>query len=140
MGVRSRGRKALLQARFAAEINRRPLPENMESMRDLLKDTELGLGVPLEIEDWVWVTDLGRVVQHNIEEIDSRIEEVMKNWTLKRLNIVTRLILEQALGEMDYFDPPTPAPVAIDEAIELAKVFDSEEAASFVNGILDNLK
>ena len=140
MGVRSRSRKALLQARFAAEINRRPLPENMESMRELLKDTELGLGVPLDIEDWVWVTDLGRVVQHNKEEIDSRIEEVMKNWTLKRLNIVTRLILEQALGEMDYFDPPTPAAVAIDEAIELAKVFDSEEAASFVNGILDNLK
>ncbi len=140
MGVRSRGRKALLQARFAAEINRRPLPDNMESMRELLKDTELGLGVPLEIEDWVWVTDLGRVVQHNREEIDSRIEEVMENWTLDRLNVVTRLILEQALGEMHYFEPPTPVAVAIDEAIELAKAFDSEEAASFVNGILDNLK
>lgn len=140
MGVRSRGRKALLQARFAAEVNMRPLPDNMESMRDLLSDAELGLGVPLEIEDWVWVTDLGRVIQNNREEIDSRIEEVMENWTLDRLNIVTRLILEQALGEMDYFEPPTPAAVAIDEAIELAKAFDSEEAASFVNGILDNLK
>ncbi|MCK4504577.1 MAG: transcription antitermination factor NusB [Candidatus Aegiribacteria sp.] len=140
MGVRSRGRRALLQSRFAAEINRRPLPDNMESMRDLLKDNELGIGVPLEIEDWVWVTDLGRIVQHNREEIDSRIEEVMKNWTLKRLNIVTRLILEQALAEMDYFAPPTPAAVAIDEAIELAKAFDSDEAASFVNGILDKLK
>ncbi|MCD4849096.1 MAG: transcription antitermination factor NusB [Candidatus Aegiribacteria sp.] len=139
MGVRSRGRKALLQARFAAFINKSPFPENMESMRDFLKDTELGIGVPLEIEDWVWVTDLGRVVQNNREEIDSRIEEAMDNWTLDRLNIVTRLILEQALGEMDYFEPPTPAAVAIDEAIELAKVFDSEEAASFVNGVLDNL-
>ena len=140
MGVRSRGRKALIQARFAAEINRRPLPENMEGMRNFLSDTELGIGVPLEIEEWVWITDLGRIVQQNRDEIDSRIEEVMENWTLDRLNIVTRLILEQALGEMDYFEPPTPSAVAINEAIELANAFDSEEAASFVNGVLDNLK
>ncbi len=140
MGVRSRGRKALLQARFAAFINKRPLSENLESMRDFLSDNELGIGVPIEIEDWVWITELGRIVQHNREEIDSRIEEVMENWTLDRLNIVTRLILEQALGEMDYFEPPTPAAVVIDEAIELAKAFESEEAASFVNGVLDHLK
>lgn len=140
MGVRSRGRKALLQARFAAFINKRPLPENLESMRDFLSDNELGIGVPIDIEDWVWVTELGRIVQHNREEIDSRIEEVMENWTLDRLNIVTRLILEQALGEMDYFEPPTPAAIVIDEAVELAKSFESEEAASFVNGVLDHLK
>lgn len=140
MGVRSRGRKALLQARYAAEINKRSLPVNMESMREFLSDVDLGIGVPLEIEDWAWVMDLGRVVQHNRSEIDSRIEDVLENWTLERLSIVTRLILEQALGEMDYFEPPTPAPVAIDEAIELAKAFEGEDTASFVNGILDNLK
>lgn len=113
---------------------------NMESMREFLSDVDLGIGVPLEIEDWAWVMDLGRVVQHNRSEIDSRIEDVLENWTLERLSIVTRLILEQALGEMDYFEPPTPAPVAIDEAIELAKAFEGEDTASFVNGILDNLK
>ena len=102
MGVRSRSRKALLQARYAAEVN-------------------------------------GRSLTVNLEEIDARIEESLENWTLDRLSLVARLILEQALGEIFYSQPPTPIPVVIDEAIELAKAFDTDETAGFVNGVLDTI-
>lgn len=139
MGIRSRGRKALLQARYATEVNSGPLSGNLEDIRQLLADPDLGLGVPMDTEDWNWVSDLARAVHYNRTEIDAKIENALENWTLDRLSLVTRLILEQALGEMYYFQPPTPAPIVIDESIKLAKAFDTDETAGFVNGVLDTI-
>lgn len=139
MGIRSRGRKALLQARYASEANNGSLSANLEDIRLLLEDPDLGMGVPLDTEDWNWVSDLARAVHYNREEIDAKIEDALENWTLDRLSLVTRLILEQALGEMFYFVPPTPAPIVIDESIKLAKAFDTDETAGFVNGVLDSI-
>jgi transcription antitermination protein NusB len=139
MGIRYRGRKALLQARYAAEVNKSSLSANLEDIRLLLEDPDLGLGIPMDTDDWNRVSDLARAVLDNRAEIDSRIEKALENWELDRLSIVTRLILEQALGEMFYFQPPTPIPVVIDESIELAKAFDADETAGFVNGVLDTI-
>jgi N utilization substance protein B len=137
MGIRSRGRRALLQARYAMEVNDASLSANLEDIRQLLADPDLGLGVPMDSEDWNWVSDLARAVHYNKTEIDAKIEDALKNWTLDRLSLVTRLILEQAIGEMYYSEPPTPPPVVIDESINLAKAFDTDETAGFVNGVLD---
>lgn len=137
MGIRSRGRKALLQARYAMEVNSESLSVNLEDIRMLLADPDLGLGVPMESEDWNWVSDLARAIHYNKAEIDAKIEDALKNWTVDRLSLVTRLILEQALGEMYYFQPPTEPPIVIDESINLAKAFDTDETAGFVNGVLD---
>jgi len=139
MGVRSRGRKAVLQVRYADELNHSSLWTNLEDIREFLADSDLGLGAPFELEDWNWVSDLARAVHDNRTRIDEMIEAVLENWTLDRLSLITRLILEQALTEMYYFTPPTPVPVAIDEAIELAKAFDDDETAGFVNSILDSI-
>ncbi|MEN8209360.1 MAG: transcription antitermination factor NusB [Candidatus Fermentibacteria bacterium] len=137
MGVRSRGRKALLQARYATAVNNESISVNLEDIRLLLADPDLGLGVPMDPEDWTWISDLARAVHYNKQEIDEKIEDALKNWTLDRLSLVTRLILEQAIGEMYFSDPPTPPPVVIDESINLAKIFDADETAGFVNGVLD---
>ncbi|MBN2586155.1 MAG: transcription antitermination factor NusB [Candidatus Fermentibacteraceae bacterium] len=139
MGSRNRGRKALLQARFAAEINGRSLSVNLESLRRLLADPELGIGVPLDEEDWNWIASLAESVQDNLPEIRESIGKALENWTLDRLSIVARLILEQALGEMIYQHPPTPAAVVIDESIELARMFETDEVAGLVNGVLDSI-
>ncbi|MCK5116915.1 MAG: transcription antitermination factor NusB [Candidatus Aegiribacteria sp.] len=139
MGIRSRGRKALLQARYAMEVNSGSLSANLEDIRLLLADPDLGLGVPMDSEDWNWVSDLARAVHYNKTEIDAKIEDALKNWTLDRLSLVTRLILEQAVGEMYYSDPPTSPPIVIDESINLAKAFDTDETAGFVNGVLDTI-
>ena len=139
MGIRSRGRKALLQARYAMEVNSESLSTNLEDIRLLLADPDLGLGIPMESEDWHWISDLARAVHYNKTEIDTKIEGALKNWTIDRLSLVTRLILEQALGEMYYFQPPTPPPIVINESINLAKAFDTDETAGFVNGVLDTV-
>jgi len=137
MGIRSRGRKALLQARYAMEVNSESLLVNLEDIRLLLSDSDLGLGVPMDSEDWNWVSNLARAVHYNIAEINTKIEDALENWTLDRLSLVTRLILQQAVGEMYFSEPPTPPPVVIDESINLAKIFDTDETAGFVNGVLD---
>jgi len=74
-------------------------------------------------------------VQENQAELDEKIEQISKNWSLARMSVTDRNILRLALYEMTYVK--TPKPVVINEAIELAKKFGSAESSGFVNGILD---
>ncbi len=66
---------------------------------------------------------------------DKLIEKHAKNWRLDRMAAIDRNILRLAVYELRSGD--TPPKVVLDEAIELAKKFSSEEAASFLNGVLD---
>ncbi len=67
--------------------------------------------------------------------IDPLLETNAKNWRLSRMAVIDRLIMRMALYELLFTD--TPKAVVIDEALELAKKFSGDDAASFVNGILD---
>jgi transcription antitermination protein NusB len=69
------------------------------------------------------------------EMIDQRIERLAPQWPPRRQPGVDRSILRLAVWEMT--NTPTPPKVVIDEAIELAKQFSTEQSASFVNGVLD---
>ena len=73
-----------------------------------------------------------------IPEIDQQIEKEAEGWTIARMGKVELTIIRFALFEMLY-DTEIPNPVAINEAIELAKKFGGDEAPSFVNGILAKL-
>jgi len=73
-----------------------------------------------------------------IPEIDARIEERAEGWKIARMGKVELTILRLAVFEIVY-DQDVPDPVAINEAIELAKKFGGKEAPSFVNGILAKL-
>jgi N utilization substance protein B len=70
------------------------------------------------------------------DRYDAWVQQVSEHWDLTRMAGVERSILRLAIHElMDCREPP--AKVAIDEAIELAKMFGAAESAAFVNGILD---
>lgn len=73
----------------------------------------------------------------HLDHIDAAIAELAKNWRVDRMSATDRSILRLAAYEIVYGD--TPGPVVINEAIELAKRFGSEESGKFVNGILDRL-
>lgn len=73
-------------------------------------------------------------VQEHMEEIDGIIEQSAKGWDLSRMNKVDLAILRLAVYEMKFGE--TPVGVAINEAVELAKKFSSDEAPAFVNGVL----
>ena len=71
-------------------------------------------------------------------DIDKRISGHSEHWRLERMPIVDRNILRMAVYEMS--EVGTPAPVVIDEALELARRFSSEESVAFINGVLDAIK
>ncbi len=77
------------------------------------------------------------VVSH-LAEIDARLTQAAENWRLARMAGVDRNLLRLGAFEL-LFAPDTPAGVALDEAIELARRFGTAESPAFVNGVLDHL-
>jgi len=82
-----------------------------------------------------FMEDLVRGASEKSADIDRRIVEKSEHWRLERMPVVDRNILRLAVYEMT--DLKTPAPVVIDEALELARQFSGDESVSFINGVLD---
>ena len=85
-----------------------------------------------------FVDRLVKGVAENIAEIDRRLTQHAEHWRIERMPAVDRNVLRLAIYEMMAMD--TPPPVAIDEAIELARRFSGEESVHFINGVLDAAK
>lgn len=81
---------------------------------------------------------LVRGVQDHKQELDALIGRYAVNWKVSRMHIVDRNILRLGVYELLWLDD-IPARVTLNEAIELAKDFGDEDAAKFVNGILDTV-
>ena len=77
-------------------------------------------------------------MQHR-EEIDEVIAKNARNFEFNRLSAVDRNVLRIACHEI-LFRSDIPAPVAINEAIEIAKKYSTEDSGKFVNGVLDNIR
>ena len=74
----------------------------------------------------------------NIHEIDSIITQFARNWPISHMAVIDRNLLRMAIYEMAMWGE-TPPKVAINEAVELAKVFGSESSPRFVNGVLGSV-
>ena len=75
----------------------------------------------------------------NVEYIDRLIQRHAEHWRLDRMAIVDRNLLRLATEEFLH-DQETPKTVVINEAIEIARRFSSQESPQFINGILDSIK
>jgi transcription antitermination factor NusB len=73
------------------------------------------------------------------ERIDAELRAAAENWSLERMAVVDRNVLRIGVYELVH-DAEIPEKVAINEAIDLARRFSSEEACAFVNGVLDRIK
>ncbi len=130
MRKRSRARELALQYLYERDILG---PEKAESLDDFL-------AAFAEPDEQVrsFVRTLVEGVLARADELDDQIRELAENWRLERMAAVDRNIIR--LGAWEILDfPETPAKVAIDEAIELAKRFSTAESGAFVNGILDRV-
>jgi N utilization substance protein B len=78
---------------------------------------------------------LVRGVEGNKEELDGRIGDAAVGWTVERMSAIDRSVLRIALYEMLYIED-VPPEVAVNEGMELAKGFSSDEAPQFVGGVL----
>lgn len=97
------------------------------------KDTDL-VGEP--VNDYT--KELISCVVEHLGQIDSWIKPTAQNWTIDRMQIVDRNIIRLASAEIAFFEG-IPTGVAINEAVELAKIFGSDESPKFVNGILGRI-
>ncbi len=71
-------------------------------------------------------------------DLDILIEKYSEHWKVDRMPVVDRNILRMGIFELQNF-PETPAKVAINEAVELGKRYNSDESASFINALLDRV-
>jgi N utilization substance protein B len=92
----------------------------------------------ISTEDGRFARELVEGVVGNLAAIDSELSRYLVNWTMSRLAGVDRSIMRIAAYELLFRDD-IPDAVTINEALEISKVFNSEESSKFINGILDKI-
>lgn len=88
------------------------------------------------IEDKAFVTELTHGVAKHAAELDDQIQPIAPEWPLGQIARIDLTILRMALFELLHMADKVPAKVAINEAVELAKAFGSDNSSKFVNGVL----
>lgn len=129
MKSRTRARGIALQVLYEYDITGHPLGDSI-SARLLEEQLEPNL------EDFVWEIVYG--VTPIIDKLDEVITEHAPEWPLDQVAIIDRNILRIALWEFAVAKC-TPIKVAINEAIELAKIYGSDSSSRFINGVLGSL-
>lgn len=105
----------------------------MEQARIYLSDID-----NLTIEDYGYLMNRFNAIMEKLDEIDDKLSKTASGWSIKRMGKVELAILRLAVYEMHY-DDEVPVKVAINEAVELAKVFGGDETPGFINGVLAKL-
>lgn len=93
---------------------------------------------PLEKRHADYLSNMLGDMEARLPEIDDTISKYSKNWNLRRISRVATAILRIAVYELRFNDD-VPPKVSINEAVELAKKYDTQETAAFINGILASL-
>ena len=127
MGQRKKARELVLKCLYAYDSTHQPVESIVET---LIKTSEL------EAESQRFAEQLLSHVITLMEDLDGQISRVSQNWDISRLAMVDKCILRMAICEFSRF-PDIPAKVSINEAVELAKKYSTQESSRFVNGILD---
>jgi len=129
---RHRAREAALQILYQWEIGRRDVDQAADTF--FAHQWPTADAPPEEVE--AFAKALAHDTVERLEAIDPLIAETVERWRPERLAVIDRLILRMATCEL-LRDRSTPAPVVINEALELARTFSTEEAVKFINGMLD---
>jgi N utilization substance protein B len=131
MASRRRARERALQIMFLWDSRKQSADDAIQAYYDGLYSEE-------KLERDPFVSELVRGTVEHLAEIDDRITRHAEHWRMERMPAVDRNILRVAVYEMTRGG--TPAPVSIDEALELARKFSGEESVQFVNGVLDAVR
>jgi len=155
MGKRREARERAVQFLFQHDLNPptdldRALDEFWESQRAAAiaedkgpatwgQQVELPPPTAAEAEVRLFAEPLIRGAVQTRDELDEHIKKHVKNWELHRIAAVDRNILRLAIYEMLHRDDIPPV-VSINEAVDIAKKFSTQDSGKFVNGILDKVK
>jgi transcription antitermination protein NusB len=155
MGMRHIARERAVQFLFQSDLN--PV-DDLEAALDQFWETQRSAAIAGEKADAQWgqpvalppmtaeecavrqfADPLIRGTIEHRDEADAQIKKFAKNWDLRRMAVVDRNILRLAIYEMLHREDIPPV-VSINEAVDIAKKFSTEDSGKFVNGILDKIK
>jgi N utilization substance protein B len=129
MGARTTAREAALQMLFAIDATGGDVEQ---AIRDFWRE------LPGDAEGREYADQLVRGVREGLLQIDERIRAASQNWRLERMARIDRNALRPGAYELST-RTDVPRAVILDEAVELAKRFGSDESSKFVNGVLDRI-
>ncbi len=128
---RKLAREAVLQALYAKHVSNE---EAKKVLHDILIRYEFDKMTKKFVEE------LFNLTIEFSDDLDKHIQSNLDNWTVDRLNVIDRLIMQMSLCEMIHLKSyDISHKVTISSAIENAKKFSSEDSTSFVNGVLDSI-
>ena len=128
---RKKSREKAMELLFSITLSKDSVEEAMEVFVDNYEDNIKEL-------DLDYIKNLLNGVEANKEEIDKIIEGNLQNWKLDRISKVNLTILRLGVYEI-VFDENVPKKVALNEAIELGKLYSDQKSVSFINGVLDKV-
>jgi N utilization substance protein B len=125
--TRRYARELALQTLYSIEVGKNTAAEALDQT----------MAAPAPSEERAFVRDLVFGTLEFAEQSDAVIAPLLQGWTLERLPTLDRLVLRMSVFELLH-RPQTPPAVVINEAVELAKKFSTEDSGRFVNGVLAN--
>lgn len=129
MSARTKARKRAIDILYVADVRQIPIPEALAAA------AERAAGEPARSASWLYARELVDGVLDHQAEIDELIQTYARGWSLERMPFVDRAIVRIAIWEL-VFNDEIPAGVAIDEAVEAAKLLSTDESSGFVHGVL----
>jgi len=133
MAARHRSRRRALQVLFEWDMRGDSIDRAIQNYYDTLHSDDGENTQPLKPDRFM--EQLARGTAADVSEIDKQIAAKSEHWRVERMAVVDRNILRLAIYELRLAE--LPAPVVIDEALELARQFSSDESLAFINGVLD---
>jgi len=133
--LRHRSREAALQILYHWDIARTDIPQAADTY---FAHQWVGSEAPPD-EVRSFATELAAETVQRLEAIDRLIAETAERWRPERMAVLDRLILRIAVCEL-LRESGTPPAVIINEALELARTFSTEDAVKFINGMLDGVR
>ena len=130
MGKRRKSRQHTLKILYRRDITNEDIDKIIKSYWE---ENKINSGITEFSEQ------LAKGTVNNLEKIDDYIGKVSEHWALDRMGVIDRNILRIAVHELLFMED-IPPKVTIDEAIEIAKKFGTDDSADFVNGLLDKIK
>lgn len=120
-------RERVMQALYAYELSRDPIPHIVENIFSELHH---------HAEELAFAQNLLQITIEHQLSIDAIIRKKATNWNFDRIALIDKLLLRMGICEFYYFED-IPPKVTINETIEIAKHFSTEKSGQFINGILD---
>ena len=129
MGKRRTARELALKFLYQTEFNSNSPDSELNSFCDRANVSE-------EVQNFTQAL-IKNILFHK-KEVDELLEKISANWAPDRMAVIDKNILRLGICEL-LFDPTAPPKVVINEAVEIAKKFGTEESPDFINGILDKV-